>query len=194
MRKVHNTFQLKKDAQNGFSLVELMVVLGVMSLLALASIPAVLDWLPNQRCKAAARDIYANFQKAKVTAIKTNINCAITFGQDVNGTNYDYVIYTDSNENCEYDASEPIIDMVLLSSYPGVVFDTSDPEGNGAVNGLTFIDNDAGLPTIAFQPTAVPTDNNGGIANGTVYIRNTRNLNYKITISTAGNVAIENLL
>ena len=94
------------NGTTGFSLVELMVVIAILGIIAAATVPSVMSWQTNQRCKAAARDIYSNFQQAKVTAIKTNRNCAVTFNQPVAGTTYDYILYTDTNANSRFDAGE----------------------------------------------------------------------------------------
>ena len=90
----------------------------------------------------------------------------------------------------------------FVDAYPGVQFDTSNPMPvefpDPDNDGLTFQDNGdpaAGIqPTIAFRSNSVPTDSGGGIANGSVFIRNGNGLNYRISVSQAGNIAIENLL
>ena len=44
--------------KSGFTLIELIIVIGMISLLTSIAIPAVMKWLPNYRLKAAVRDLY----------------------------------------------------------------------------------------------------------------------------------------
>jgi type IV fimbrial biogenesis protein FimT len=181
---------MKKDSaveerDSGFTLGELMVVIAIIAILAGIVTPNLIGWLPNYRMRSAARDIYSNFQKAKLTAIKKHCNCTITFNQTVGGTNYDYVVFIDSDNDMEYDAGEQIIARTLLSSYSSVSFDTSI-----SGDGLTFPNNDDGLPAIGFRTNGLPRSNTG-ISNGTVHLINTRNRKTSVVISQAGNIRID---
>ena len=57
-------------AHAGFTVTELMVVIAILAILAASGIPMVTSWLPNHRLNVAARDLFSNFQLAKLTAIK----------------------------------------------------------------------------------------------------------------------------
>lgn len=63
----------------GFSLVELMVVLAVLVILASIAVPAYTVWVPNYKLKAAAGEMVAALQLAKLTAVKENANVVIWF-------------------------------------------------------------------------------------------------------------------
>ena len=168
--------------ERGFTLTELMVTIGVLAILAGIAIPGFINWLPDYRLKSAARDLYSNFQLAKITAIKTGTHCTITFNQQVDGTTYDYVVFKDADNDLEYDTSENggIIRKVKWTDYKSV-----------SGNGNTFTNNDDGLPAIAFRSNGIPRNNGGGFGAGTVSLKNTNDKETHIKVSRAGNIKIE---
>jgi len=175
------------ERESGFTLAELMTVIAIIAILAGIVAPNLIGWLPNYRLRSAARDVYSNFQKAKLTAIKEHCNCTVTFNQPVGSTNYDYVVFVDSDNDMEYDAGEQIIARVVLASYSNVRFDKS--EGGG--DGLAFSTNDDGLPSIAFRSNGLTRNNGGGFGSGTVHLTNTTNRKTSIVISPAGNIRVD---
>ena len=56
-----------------------MVVVGIMAIMAAIAVPGILHWLPNIRLQSSARNLYADMQKAKVAAVKTNADVIITY-------------------------------------------------------------------------------------------------------------------
>jgi len=71
---------VKKNS--GFTLIELLVVIVVIGIFVAIGVPNFLSWLPKYRLKSAARDLYSNMQLAKMTAVKSNTNCSITYSTD----------------------------------------------------------------------------------------------------------------
>lgn len=192
----------RKD-QSGFTITELVIAVGIGAVLAGIAIPALSSWAPKYRLKRAARDVFSNFQLAKMTAIKENKACTITFNQDLvedgNTHNYDYVVFVDSDEDAEYDSGERIETKVDFSKagpgktnpYLGISFDTS--EGGG--DGLTFLPNNDGLPSIAFKPDGLPYKNTlsglGLFGVGTVFLMNSEGDTKKVVLASAGRIRIE---
>ena len=65
--------------QSGFTLLELLVVIAILGIVAAIVVPNFLSWLPKNRIKGAARDLYSNMQLAKMAAIKNSNTSTITF-------------------------------------------------------------------------------------------------------------------
>jgi type IV fimbrial biogenesis protein FimT len=71
---------VKKNS--GFTLIELMVVIVVIGIFIAIGVPNFMSWLPKYRLKSAVRDLYSNMQLAKMTAVKSNQNCTVTYSTD----------------------------------------------------------------------------------------------------------------
>ena len=186
-KKRGSSERLIRYGQTGFTLVEVMIVVAVLAVVAGIAIPNFIQMLPNYRLKDATRTLFSDMQKAKITAVKTNTNCTVTFNQAIGGTTYTYVVYTDLNGNCEYDAGEAVIDQVLWPANQGFGLDSAQGGGDG----LTFLDNDIGNPSISFQPNSIPTGNNGGTANGSAFLTNTNGWTRSVVVSVAGNISLQ---
>jgi prepilin-type N-terminal cleavage/methylation domain-containing protein len=63
----------------GFTIIEVLVVIVIMTILFGLAIPGFSRWLPNYRLKGAARDLYSNLQLAKGGAIKERGEWAVEF-------------------------------------------------------------------------------------------------------------------
>jgi|LGOV01.1.fsa_nt_gb type IV fimbrial biogenesis protein FimT len=175
---------MEDNKQGGFTLIEVMIVIGIIGILAAISAPMISGWIPNYQLKAAARDLYSAAMKAKSEAVKCNVNCALTFNQGGNA----YVVYIDTNANCEFDAGETIITQV--QQWPKqVLLDTGRYGGDG----LSFVNNDNNNPTISFRPNALPTSNAGGMSNGTAALLNTNNRKIDVIINRAGSIRIKSI-
>lgn len=74
-----NTNRLKNMRHDGFTLIEILVVLVIMGTLVAIATPALLHWRPSMQLRAASEDLLVNMQKAKLHAIKTNRDVIFTF-------------------------------------------------------------------------------------------------------------------
>jgi len=67
------------NRKSGFTLLELLVTIGILVVLMGIAIPAFSTWLPNYRLKSAVMDIYSKCQHAKMMAVRTNRSHAVQF-------------------------------------------------------------------------------------------------------------------
>ncbi|MCD6321460.1 MAG: GspH/FimT family pseudopilin [Clostridiales bacterium] len=172
---------MRKNLQkiSGFTLIELMIAIGIISIMTAIAVPAVMNWLPNYRLKAAARDLYSNMQKAKLEAVKRNTNVIIIFTTgayvpagrvgsyqvfvDDGGTNADPGIAY----NKVRDGDEHIITTIVMPK-------------NVSLYNNNFSNNTAGYNSRGLPCTAL----------GRVRFQNNNSRYYQASLSTAGNVKL----
>lgn len=146
----------------GFTFVELIVVIGLISILAGIGFPMISQWIPNYKLKGATQILYADLQKARLHAVKTNRDVTFNFTVVADCTGPTGYTFTDSN---------------------GAVVASSTMEGGVCIYNSTFVAA-SGFDTRGFQAEAAPVQRTLKIKHPKV----TRE--YQITQSTSGNVAI----
>jgi prepilin-type N-terminal cleavage/methylation domain-containing protein len=65
--------------QPGFTLIELMLVIGLIAILMAVASPAIMASVRQSGVRHAADQLAMDMQRAKLLAIKQNASCAITF-------------------------------------------------------------------------------------------------------------------
>ncbi len=156
---------------SGFTIVELVIVVGLIGVITAIAVPNFSVWLPNYRLKAATQDLYSNLQKAKLAAVKRNTNTVISFPAG------GYTIFVDGDRDFVMDAGEAVISQVTWANYPNVTA------------GANTFDDSLGLPAIAFRSDGIPTVSTG-IASGTATLNNTNGKSLDVTVSQAGGIRI----
>ena len=101
-----------KRVKSGFPIIELLTVMSMMAVLAAIAIPALSLWIPNYHLKSAARDLYSNFQLAKITAVKQNEVCAVVFDSGI--TPGRYFICSGPGANGNWDGPPRWVVMMLF--------------------------------------------------------------------------------
>lgn len=66
-----------QQRQAGVTLVEMMIVIVIMGIMAGIAFPMMLRYYPNFQARGAARNMVANFQQAKIEAIRAGANAVI---------------------------------------------------------------------------------------------------------------------
>ena len=176
-----------RNREAGITMIEVMMTIAMVAIASSMAVPGIVSYLPDYRLSKAARDFASISQTAKMTAIRSNTNCAITFYQTANGKRYDYVAFQDTDGDFEYDNGERIIAAVRWDDYKGVSIDTTQGGGNG----VTFTDNDDGLPCFAFASNGVTRNNLNGFGGGSVFLNNKNKKEKNIRISPMGSIEIE---
>ncbi len=140
----------RKTEQNGFTLIEVVIVFVILGVIAAIAIPSFFSFLPNMRLRSATRDVYSTMIAAKTEAMRRGENVTILF----DAVNNDYRMFLDANANNLFDAGETVlVDAVTLPldvSYDPTI----------SVDGITFNSN-----TAIFSMRGIP------LAGGTINLR-----------------------
>ena len=175
----HFNCKTRHHSNMGFTLVEVMIAIAIIAILAAVAVPNIISWLPNYRAKAAARDMISNFQRAKMEAVKGNVDVIIQFTP---GT------YTDAGQVGSYDI------FVDDGSGAGGIAGDLIPNGTERIvaqvnmprNVSLYFTNFTGHTT-GYNSRALPWNNRLG----SVEIRNNNSRYYKASLSMAGRVRLQ---
>jgi len=166
---------------NGFTLIEVMVVVGIIAVVATLAVLSLDDWMRHQRIKEAARGAADMFTVARAEAIRTGTNQIVFFGvpgaTDTAGTDLvdkqgnwvPLLILNDgapATANCQIDNDEvtrtvfPIDDVswgvrkaTTAAPDDGQAAAFSPPQSSGR----TFADPDGNqVNWIVFRPDGIP--------------------------------------
>ena len=184
--------QVIKTKSIGFTLIELLVTIAILSALAVIAIPAFSAWLPDYRLRQAARELYSNFQRAKMGAVRANESWGVWF--DSGGKRY-RIYSLGPNRTWDNFAAPPAGDDTLqnitinLSSYQGVNY------GRALTIPKCPLDGDTGTDIISYHtPEDVAVFTNRGMVlnpQGFVYLSNAKGTCYAVgTPSAAGAVVL----
>jgi prepilin-type N-terminal cleavage/methylation domain-containing protein len=114
------TGRISMRNKEGFSLLELMIVIAIIAILSAIVTPNILAWYRAQGLRSAVVELQSDLQMAKMSAIKQNNDCSLIIDTGAGSYNIDCTGKT-----------------VSLGTYPGgVVF--GSPDGTATAGVLTF--------------------------------------------------------
>ena len=153
---------LRKNS--GFSVVELMIVSGVICTMSMIAVPNYMEYLPKTRASGTARQIFTDMQTAKMRAISDNNDYVVTFDT----SNNRYSVYDDGDNDfatAGVESSELVKTVTIGDEFIGISFGYvagNDPEGSAISGSVTFTGTP---PRVIFRSTGLADQN------GEVYVK-----------------------
>ena len=83
-----------RTGKSGFSLIELLTVMGIIAVMAAVGLPAIGRYFRNYQIRQATREVATEIQTARTKAIMKNVNWGVLF-VTLSPTTYRYVIEDD---------------------------------------------------------------------------------------------------
>ena len=166
--RCRSMLSMRLQDENGFTLVEIITVVVIIGIMAVIAVPNFFSWLPNMRLKAAASDLYSNFQKARMMAVKSNRETAIIFDT----ANNKYEICDDwDNAATSCVGAKQTIDFSTLKSGIGYGHGLASHQANAAGTAFPLSPDD----DVSYSsPDNVVTFTSRGLSNdGYVYLDHT---------------------
>ena len=137
----HPTFQ-------GFSLTELVMVMGIVVILGLLSQTWLGSQLPKWRLNGAARQLVSDLMAAKMKAVTQGTKHRVSFLDS-----HRYTVLEDKNNNGKPDRGEPLVERDVQNAYGDVTLMSTNnpifhPRGTASNLATVTVSNSAGTTTI----------------------------------------------
>ena len=151
----------------GFTIIELVVAITIIGIVMVFSTYSLMSSNRAAELRAAAQELYGQFQRAKMEAIKRNENVVILF--DTSGTPNFYQVFVDPNDDDVFNAGDELLAEVVLAD--ALEFSS-----------ITFSDD-----KMAYTPRGRPSGGSGSVDLTSTSTGKT----FKLTTSIAGYVHLE---
>ena len=158
--------------QSGFTLLELMMAIGIIGIIMAGVVPNIISWRNNAKLSAGARQIYSDLQGAKKVAIKTNTIATVDFGASA---------YTLSLPSLQ---DPSVIETISRDLPPGVIINSAlfaSPD---------YADNRASFNGMGFARDFLNNTNSGTV---TIRLAGLSNRASSITVDSGGSMRIQRI-
>jgi len=180
----------------GFSVIEIAVVVGIIVLLAVLSAPVMSGYSPSYNSKKAARQIVSQMQLARIHAIKNRVTTVVVFYPD-SFTDADqansFLIFEDDNRDDIDDATD---NNWIHDAGENVIAQRTYMPRNVKLISATFTPNGSGEATETFcggfdsQGLAARKKNSVVYVTGDVQLKNSKNQTRTISLNPFGKTKI----
>ena len=171
----------------GFTLVELLIIIAILTILLGVGIPAYVSWMPDINLGSGIRNIKSDVELAKSTAIRENTSCALVF--DTSTDPDSYTVFRDNvTTNLVQDAGETVIKTVDMPKNVTLL----------DVVATDFDDNADGKPAVGFNSRGIPYTYNTVTslvedltADGFATLQNSKNKYRRLRVTIVGLARIQ---
>lgn len=121
------------NKQSGFTLIEVVVVLGIIAIIASLAAISFTEWRSESTSRATLAKLRSLLVVTRMEAIKRGSSvmlCSSSTGTSCSGSfNDGWILFHDANANNELDADEPIL-VTEGNDFSNLLVTVTDPSGN----------------------------------------------------------------
>jgi len=188
---MHTARTTGNDARAGFTFIEVMVTVALISILTVIAVPNFQSWVAHYKLRQATDDIAGALQLARLKAVASSGDVHVDFGPGAGLTERFLTVFIDDDGDDAPDNGEELTtdlafeetlgDINGIRLPAGVFFGASgvtvDPLGATIASGASFNGND----WTRFR-------RNGTATGGFVFVRNNEGETYAVEVGTTGKV------